>query len=215
MTTNCCPGSGVDCGTIQVIEPDGSLPVGTAGGSADPTLTERGEFILSAGNSEIAVPFVTQKASADYRFEYLYVDAFGVINPGTIMPVPVTQTAFGFTVDLAGVPPIDGYILRWRVTVITLGPVSSVDAPESLYVQLIHATLADPPPTPVQDILFVNPRSNTQYGFTELRVENLIDPPADQYPVFVQVVEKRTDGFKVAINPLPNTENYYLAARTP
>lgn len=210
-----CPNSGIECDTISVIEPNGDLPVSTAGGSGDPTLSERGEVILSAGNSEIAVPFVTAKASNEYRFEYLYVDAFGVINPGTIMPVPVTQTQYGFTVDLAGVPPVDGYILRWRVVVVSLGPTSTVDAPESLYVQLNHTDLSDPPPQPVQDILFVNPRSNTTYGFTELRVENVIDDPLTQYPVFVQVVEKRIDGFKIAINPLPDTENYYVAVRTP
>lgn len=212
---SCCPpGSGVQCDTIQIIEPDESLPVGTAGGSQDPSLTERGEETLAAGQTTVNVTFVTPKSSEQYRFEYLYVDAFGVINPGTIMAVPTVQTKYAFTVELAGEPPQEGYILRWRVVVISIGETGVIDSPESLYVQLNH-TIGDESTNPIQDILFVNPRSGTSYGFTELRVENLTDDPLIQYPVFVQVVEKRIDGFKIAINPVPDSPYYYLAVRTP
>ena len=60
-----------------------------------------------------------------------------------------------------------------------------------------------------------NPRSTLTYGFTELRVENLIDLPQAQSPITVQVFEKRLDGFQIALSPIPPTPNYFLAVRTP
>jgi len=209
-----CEQTGIPCNSIQVIEPDASLPVGVAGGTSDPSLTESGEVVLVANQSEVSVTFTAMKASEAYRFEYLYVDAFGIINPGAIEPVVQAQSRYGFTVDLAAVAPVPGYVLRWRVVVIALGSTTSVDKPESLYLQMPWAT----PPigvTPIMNILFVNPRSNVNYGFTELRVENLVDPPALQTPIRVQVYEKRTDGFRICFNPLPPTPNYFIAVRTP
>lgn len=210
-----CSNSGIECDTIQLIEPDSTLPVGIAGGTADPSLNERGEVVLATGQSEVAVVFQTPKSGL-YRFEYLYVDAFGIVNPGTINPVPITQTAYGFTVDLAGAPPVEGYILRWRVVVVTIGDAVAIDSPENLRVMLNWQVGTPPiPGQGVQDILFANPRSNITYGFTELRVENLTDDPRFQTPVAIQVVEKRIDGFKIAYNPVPQTANYFLVARTP
>lgn len=203
-----------ECETIQLIEPDGELPVASSQGISDPALTERGDVVLVTNQSSVSVTFSTAKTNASYRFEYLYVDDLGDNNPGTIQAVPVIQTALGFTVELAGVPPQDGYILRWRVVVVDFQSVVQTDLAENLYLQLNH-TIGEQVAQPVQDIIFTNPRSTTSYGFSELRVENLVDDPLLQSPIFVQVVEKRLDGFKIAINPIPQTPNYYLAVRTP
>jgi hypothetical protein len=218
---SCCPpGSGVQCDTVQIIEPDESLPVGTAGGTADPTLQERGEVVLSIGQSEVSVVFAAVKASEVYRFEYLYVDAFGIINPGGILPTVQAQSKYGFTVDLAGSAPAAGYVLRWRVVVVltSITP-SAVDTPENLRVRMPFHFGTIPVPLPpefsVLTVPFVNQRSNVNYGFSELRVENLDDDPIDQVVVNIQVVEKNLGDFTITFNPVPPTANYYLVARTP
>jgi hypothetical protein len=92
------------------------------------------------------------------------------------------------------------------VTIITT-PGSLIDSPENIRIQL---TL-----TNTFTATFANPRSNTQYGFTELRVENLIDNPAVQHPTIVQVVAKTLTNFTVGLSPTPNSNNYFLVARTP
>jgi hypothetical protein len=199
-----------DCQNIQLIEPGTDELVANFPGSQDPSLSERGEVILNVGQSEVTVNFVIPKASAIYRFEYLYVDALGIILPGIISVVPTLMTAFGFTVELAGAPIGNGYILRWRVVVTALtGPITppTVDQPESIYVPLPMAN--------VFTYMFLNPRSTQTYGFSELRVENLIDLPGVQTPILAQVVVKLLQQFSVALSPTPNNNNYYLVARTP
>jgi hypothetical protein len=63
---------------------------------------------------------------------------------------------------------------------------------------------------------FTNPRSGTNYGFSELRVENLLDPPASQAIIRVQVTAKTISDFTLSVNPTPaNGSHYFLAARTP
>ena len=202
--------STIQCQTIQILEPDSTLLVATSSGSADPGLDESGEIVLAAGQSEVSVTFIAQKLG-NYSFEYLYVDAFGVINPGVIDPVPILQTSLGFTVDLAGAPPIIGYILRWRVVVSSVTGavlVPGPDVPQSLYLQLPRAQ-------PLFSIVFPVPRSGITYGFSELRVENLIDLPGQQTPIDVQVYAKSMTGFSVALSPSPPTSNYFLSVRTP
>ena len=197
------------CQTIQVIEPDPTAVVGTIPAPGfDPSVTEQGDVVLDVDDGIVSVTFSTVKAG-DYRFEYLYIDALGIGVPQIIPVVPVNQSLYGFSVDLGAIVLQEGYILRWRVVVVSLVQVSSnlIDFPEAQRIQL--------PLAPIANILFVNPRSNTLYGFTELRVENLTDVPAVQSPILVQVVLKTTLGFTVALNPTPPTGNYYLVLRTP
>src|SRR5262245_18185792 len=206
MSCQDIPGSGQVCRTIQVLEPDPTVPV--ANWRFDPALDESGEVILTQGQTSITVNFKVKKTSANYRFEYLYVDAFGIANPGDIEPVVVSQTVIGFTVQFAGSPLAAGYILRWRVVVVYTEVVPGlVDTPESLYLALPLSNLFT--------ASFVNPRSNVDYGFSELRIENLTDDPTDQTPVLPQVVQKTILGFTVALNPTPPTGNYFLVVRSP
>ena len=72
-----------------------------------------------------------------------------------------------------------------------------------------------PPQFGVLQVTWVNPRSTTTYGFTELRVENLVDNPDTQTFVQPQIVGKTLSGCQVAFNPVPPTPNYYLTIRTP
>lgn len=209
-----------ECNTIQIIEPDGDLPVDTTGASADPSLTERGEEVLTAGQTQVTVRFQTQKLTAGYRFEYLYVDFIGSAqdnpNPGTIQAVPVQQSLTEFVVELAGFPVTAGYVLRWRVVVTEISAIAVIDAPESMRIQLpgLHPGFTSAPEIKM-DVPFVNPRSNTTYGFSEFRIENLVDDPDDQSPIVVQVYAKQTDKFSITWNPYAPTENYFLVARTP
>ena len=206
-----------DCDTIQIIEPDNDLPVDQTGASNDPTLTERGEEVLVVGQTQVTVGFKTQKLTAGYRFEYLYVDFIGSAqdnpNPGTIMAVPVQQSLNAFIVELAGAPPTTGYVLRWRVVVTEVSAIAVIDAPESFRIQLpggITTSIITK-----MDVPFVNNRSNKNYGFSEFRIENLIDDPDDQSPISIQVYDKELSKFSVTWNPYAPTSNYYLVARTP
>jgi hypothetical protein len=195
------------CRTIQVLEPDPSLPVSSW--RVDPAIDESGTVDLLLGQVSVDVTFVVPKTSSNYRFEYLYVDAFGVPNPGGISPVVVSQTQIGFTVKLAAAPPVPGYVLRWRVFIVDTTVIGGeVDTPESLRLQL-------PALVNFFTASFVNPRSDTNYGFSELRVENLIDPHNTQSPILAQVVQKTILGFSVGLSPSPRNSNYFLVARTP
>jgi hypothetical protein len=204
------------CRTITTIEPDDTLLSATSTGSTDQSLDESGSIVIpftegedSGETARLTVVFETPKASADYRFEYLYVDVLGQKNVGSVVPIVILQTLTSFTVDLAGIPLLDGYILRWRVVVRDLNlDLTQVDSPENLRVQIVAGERE-------QVITFVHPRSDTNYGFTELRIENLIDNLIIQRYIGVQVGVKTQLDFTVGFSaPAPNS-NYFLVARTP
>lgn len=197
------------CRTVQLIEPEDTLLTSiTSSGGRDQSLDESGSITIPVTpTARLFVPFETQKVSVNYRFEYLYIDALGIANPGNVEPVVVDQNVNGFLVDFAGIPISEGYILRWRVVVQDVTINLIIDAPESLRLQLNTARTFT--------ATFVNPRSTAIYGFSELRVENLIDPVDTQRIVNAQVIAKTTVGFTVGLNPPPDTTNYYLVARTP
>jgi hypothetical protein len=191
---------------IQVIEPDSALTTSTVTAGVDQSLDESGSEPLIAGQVNAQVTFQTPKATDNYRFEYLYVDAFGLLNPDEVAPVPVNQTVYGFTVDLTGATVLSGYVLRWRVVVAELAVIGpTVDAPETVYLQLPQANIFT--------VFLSNPRSATDYHFLELRVENLIDGPTLQTPILVQVVAKTPTSFTVGLSPTPPSNNYFLAAK--
>lgn len=198
------------CRTITLIEPDNTLLTGSSSGSTDPTLDESGIMPLDVGQLTVNVSFGTPKASEQYRFEYLYVDIIdSAVPPGfTIVPTVQIQTRYGFVVGLSGSPPNAGYVLKWRVIVISLQSLSGLDTPESIYSQLILGVGS-------HKVTFANPRSIDTYGFSELRVENLTDDLVDQTPIIAQVVEKTQTDFTVALSPSPPTNSYFLVARVP
>src|SRR2546423_8071833 len=92
------------CRTVTLIEPDGTLLSSTSSGSTDQSLDESGSTIIPVGQARLPVAFNTPKASTAYQFEYLYIDALELPNPGDVEPVVVSKSAFGFVVDLAGLP---------------------------------------------------------------------------------------------------------------
>lgn len=205
-----CPPN--NCSTIQLIEPDHTLLTGSSSGSSDPSLDESGVQPILTDQLEINIQFGTPKASASYRFEYLYVDVLSdpdeIPSSFTIVPTILAQTRYGFTVGLSGSPPRSGYILRWRVVVVSLQSLVGLDTPEVIYHLLSQGAS-------LMTIPFSNPRSTDTYGFSELRVENLVDNPNDQTPIAVQIVAKANNFFSIAISPSPPTWNYFLAARVP
>lgn len=203
---SCSQGGVIECDTVQIIEPKGDFLIDTAGSNSD--LDERGELPLSAGQTHAEILFKVSKLNANYHFEYLYVDAGGIFNPGAVVAIPTIQATYGFQVVFAAAPPISGYVLRWRVTIVQTSSLVQIDAPENLYLLMPNANL--------MSVLFSNPRSNTNYGFSELRVENLTEPPAGQAIIRVQVVSKTVSGFIMAVNPTPPVgSHYFLKVRTP
>jgi hypothetical protein len=91
--------------------------------------------------------------------------------------------------------------------VVQIGELAPFDSPQNLYLQLPQANLFL--------VAFTVPRSNVQYGFSELRIENLIDPPDQQTPILAQVVHKTQLDFTLALNPTPDSDNYFVKVRTP
>jgi hypothetical protein len=196
----------IECDTVQIIEPRDDLLVDTAGATND--MDERGTVELASGQRNAIVLFEVPKLNPSYSFEYLYVDAMGNVEPGAIQIVPTVRAIEGFAVVFAGVPIGAGYVLHWRVVVHRSSTLILIDAPENLNVPLTpHANF--------QTIAFHQPRSGTNYGFTELRVENLTEDHNAQAVIHVQVVHKTLSGFSIAINPRPPTEFYFLRVRTP
>lgn len=197
-----------ECRTVQVLEPDDTLLVGTSSGSVDQSLDERGDYSIPLNTLEFPVYFATLKASAVFKFEYLYVDYVGdVLNQAnTILPVVVIQNQIGFGIRLSAVAPDANYVLRWRVVVQEIDVSTHIDEPETIYYQLPRANQAT--------ILLVNPRSSDEWGFSEFRVENLTDPVGSQTPILAQVVARTQFSFQIGLSPTPHTNNYYLAART-
>jgi hypothetical protein len=202
-----------NCRVVSVLEPDEDVLVGNEG-SLDAALQENGFVNLSIGQQEVVVNFATQKWSNDYEFSALYVENDVDPNPMDIEPVPVARTVSGFTLELTGFPDTVNYALYWRVKVRAAGtasmpsPTPAVgDPPQSLYTPLTQGAST-------QTIPFSIARSVTTYGFSELRVENLIDGPG-QTIIWVQVTGKTKNDFTIAINPPPPTANYFLVIRSP
>lgn len=197
-----------ECRTVQVLEPDDTLLVGTSSGSVDQSLDERGDYAIPLNTLDFQIIFTTLKASAVYKFEYLYIDYIGDIlnQANTIVPTVVIQNQIGFAIKLSAVVPDANYVLRWRVVVQEIDVPTHIDEPETIYYQLPRANQAT--------ILLVNPRSSADWGFNEFRVENLTDPVNLQHPVLAQVVARTQYAFQVGLSPTPRTNNYYLAART-
>jgi hypothetical protein len=109
----------------------------------------------------------------------------------------------------AGAPIGPGYVLHWRVVVHGESSLVLVDAPEDLYVLI--------PRAPVMTVTFHQPRSGTNYGFSELRVENLTEDHSVQAIIRVQVYRKTITAFSLAVNPMPPAGHpyYFLKVRTP
>lgn len=201
-----CGADITQCDTVQIIEPQDDLLVDSAGTTSD--LDERGTLDLSDGQINAVVLFQVPKLSAGYSFEYLYVDCEGLNQPGAVQIVPTVRAVEGFAVVFAGVPIGAGYVLHWRVNIHQATTLVLIDAPEDLNVPLdAHAN--------TQTIAFHQPRSGVNYGFTELRVENLTEPPANIAVINVMVTHKTISGFSIAINPRPPSEFYFLRVRTP
>jgi hypothetical protein len=197
-----CP---TDCDTTQIIEPRNDFIVDTAGSASD--IDERGDLALTPGQPNAVVAFQVLKLNASYDFEYLYIDAMGISHPGGVVVVPTVRSVEGFAVVFTGAPVEAGHVLHWRVVVRLATTLVQIDAPEDLYLPMPRANL--------MGINFINPRSGINYGFTEMSVENLVDPPAGQAIIRVQVYLKTQSGCAVAVNPTPPTGNYFLHVRTP
>lgn len=101
----------------QILDPDPSdaAVVGEVlGARGDVSYDEYGSVALTAGQTEVEVAFLYTKETADYRFEYLYVEDANAV-PEDIRAVVNLKTTYGFTVQLSGAPDTNLSILRWHV----------------------------------------------------------------------------------------------------
>jgi hypothetical protein len=195
------------CRTISILEPENDSIV-TANGSIDQSLDESGSVELTIGQTEAEVTFATFKLSSDYDFDDLYIENLVDSPAGAIGIVPIVRTQAGFTVQFDGAPDTANYVLFWRVRVRSgLNNESessgSTQDPESGQTTLNLAATS-------QTITFSTARINATYGFSEFRVENLVDSAATQQVTWVQVTSKTQSNFVITINPPPDTVNYKL-----
>jgi hypothetical protein len=199
---------------IQILEPDSDILVGS-GGSQDQALEESGSVQLAIGQLEVIVIFQTLKLSNDYEFTVNYIENLVDPNPASIEGVPVLRTQGAFKLELDAQPDTVNYTLYWRVRVrsgtTTTQPIPtpspSSDLPDSGITPITQGASS-------QLISFHQARSNKTYGFSELRIENLIDGQGQQSE-WIQVVDKQFAGFTIIINPPTDTGNYNLVWRTP
>lgn len=85
------------------------------GARGDVNFEEAGSLNLTAGVVDIEITFLWQKETADYRFEYCYIeDSNG--QPEDIRAVVNERTSTGFTLKLSAAPDTDLSILRWKIT---------------------------------------------------------------------------------------------------
>ena len=181
--------------------------VGIAG-ERDESLDEQGKVELFNGQFEVSVTFNTPKFSDDYEFN-CYVENTIDSTTTVVQWQPNARSKFGFLVALAPAVDSDNYVFYWHVRVrdaaVAIEPI--LDAPEAARTPLLPGQAA-------QTIQFTNPRSTTNYTFSEFRVENLVDGD-DQLIIWVQLKGKGLSSFDIAISPPVDTPNYFLAWRTP
>lgn len=60
----------------------------------------------------------------------------------------------------------------------------------------------------VVQVNFATEKVSLSYDFTELDIENLTDP--NPINIETTIINKTTNGFKVALSGLPDTGNYFL-----
>jgi hypothetical protein len=192
---------------VQLLEPDEDVMVGIAG-ERDQSLEEQGKVNLVNGQYEVQVTFVTPKFSDDYEFN-CYVENLIDPMPTVVQWQPQAHSKYGFRMALAPAVDSDNYVFYWHVRVrdSAVAVESIIDAPEAARTPLIQGAIS-------QTILFANARSNTNYTFSEFRVENLVDGD-NQFTIWVQLKGKGLNSFDITINPAPDTANYHLAWRTP
>jgi len=181
--------------------------VGIAG-ERDQSLDEQGKVELVSGQFEVTVFFETAKYSDDYEFN-CYVENTVDSTTTVVQWQPQARSKYQFTIALAPAVDSDNYVFYWHVRIrdaaVAVEPI--LDAPEAARTPLL-------PGAEAQTIQFTNPRSNTNYTFSEFRVENLVDGDA-QFIIWVQLKGKGLNSFDIAISPPVDTPNYFLAWRTP
>lgn len=194
------------CRTIQIIEAENDSLVASSTAAIDQSIDESGTVDLETGQTQVNVTFETFKISDDYQFDSLYIENLVDEPAGAIEIVPTVRTQAGFTVELSGAPPTANYTLYWKVQART-GQATSTSGsssdPESGSTTLNAAATS-------QTITFTTARTDATYGFSEFRVENIVDAAATQQVEWVQVTSKTTSNFVIAINPPPDTANYKL-----
>lgn len=177
----------------------------------DPAFDEYGTLALSAGETDITVPFLYEKADRTYRFEYLYVTDSSV-TPQDIRAVPNTQTELNFTVKLSGAPVGTTCTLLWHVMrpdplqvnqPLTTGPIYAILPPSQRGTQAL-----------IQGDDFVNvvfeqaqPDDDYDLGLT---IENTTGDAQFPNQVFAWTVTLRVEtGFRLELSGAP-AHGYFI-----
>jgi hypothetical protein len=188
----------------MLLEPDEDVLVGTRG-DRDESLEESGSLSLANGQTSAVILFSTPKFSNDYEFN-IYFENLTDLTPTVLQWLPMQKGTLGFTVGISPATDSANYVMFWRVRVrdTALASPVLVDAPESGRTILTVGAMQ-------QTIPFLSPRSTNFYGFSEWRIENLVDLPSSQESVWIQLASKTKTDFTIVINPPADTPNYIFA----
>lgn len=202
----------------QVSSPcaDDSVSVGQALGTrGDINFDENGQVNLELNKTLYTVPFLYEKDSASYVFEYLYIRTPDGQPVGLdIRASVINQSTKDFTVDLSGSPTLVGCILFWHVIVpdplhICQGLVNQPQYAQIPFSQ--KGLTAIPDGVEFLEVFFPTNMPDNDWVFEALTIEyvaegegdELPDVPTPLVPNVAQVnaftvVDHRTDGFVLA-----------------
>lgn len=202
----------------QVLSPcaDDGVSVGQVLGTrGDVVFDEYGVVNLTAGQVEVVVAFDYEKESADYVFEYLYVESTDT-TPVDIRAVVQAKSTTGFTVELSGEPVTVNCILKWHV--ITPDPLHiscpATGAPHYAIVRPAQQGLTNM--VNGQDyvaVTFPAPQPDNDWVFLACEVEHITDPVVP-FMIFTWTVSVHlTTGFRIELSGAPDDGNYKLRWR--
>jgi len=200
----------------QVMSPcaDDAVSVGQALGTrGDVNFDEYGTLNLNLGQTGAEVLFDYEKESADYRFEYLYIE--NADDPtAASFPIPKIRTTKSFTVDFTGAPITANSVLKWRVTVPDPLHTCAGVAGSPKYVIYAYQEGLTPFPNGADfvPISFPQEQPNADYQLEAFSVEytGIGTPLIFAAPL---IIERTTVGFTFVFQGHPDAEGYFIRWR--
>lgn len=202
----------------QVLSPcaDDAVSVGQVLGTrGDVVFDEYGLVNLTDAQVDVTVAFDYEKESAEYVFEYLYVESTDA-TPVDIRAVVQAKSTTGFTVKLSGGPVTATCVLKWHV--ITPDPLHTscpaTGAPHYAIVRPAQQGLTNMVNgNDFIAVTFPTAQPDNDWVFLACEIENINDPVVPSMVFCWTVSAHDTTGFRLELSGAPDTGNYKLRWR--
>ena len=190
---------------------DDAVSVGQALGTrGDVNFDEYGALNLNIGQTSAQVFFDYEKESADYRFEYLYIenDDDPTAEARAVCKARDTKS---FTVDFTGAPITANSVLKWRVTVPdplhTCAGVAG--APKYVVYDKREGVTPFPKDADSVTINFSEEHSTDDWKLEALSIEytGLLTPLIFSLPL---IINRTTAGFTMIFQGHPDDDGYFI-----